>query len=100
MYETMDAHALTVIAVIATIMVIPIYVLGTYVFSGAFRARGMQLSIAFLIFDSLMFWGCLSDLPARLGLPGYFFVPAAWILPSAVLFSRGEWFLNQSLSQK
>ncbi len=100
MYETMDANALTIVIIIASIMVTPIYALATYVFSGASRAKGMEVGIGFLVFGSLMFWVCLSGLPGRLGLPGNLIVPAAWILPSAVLILRRQWFLDKSLSQK
>ena len=100
MYETMDANALTIVIIIASIMVTPIYALATYVFSGASRVKGMEVGIGFLVFGSLMFWVCLSGLPGRLGLPGNLIVPAAWILPSAVLILRRQWFLDKSLSQK
>lgn len=100
MYETMDAHALTIMIVMATAMVTPIYALATYVFSGASREKGMQIGIAFLVLGSLMFWVCLSDFQRRLGLLGNLIVPVAWILPSAVLYLRREWFLSQNLSQK
>ncbi|HEY5777192.1 MAG TPA: hypothetical protein VIT00_00545 [Terrimicrobiaceae bacterium] len=96
----MDANALTIVIIIASIMVTPIYALATYVFSGASRVKGMEVSIGFLVFGSLMFWVCLSGLPRRLGLPGNLIVPAAWILPSAVLILRRQWFLDKSLSQK
>ena len=99
MYQLMNAHALTVIIIIGTIMVTPIYVLGTYVFSGASRTRGMQIGVAFLVFGSLMFWLCLSDVPRRLGLIGNTIVPLAWILPSLILYLRRDWFLSQRLSQ-
>ena len=35
MYNLLDAHPATVIIVVGSIMVTPVYVLGTYVFSGA-----------------------------------------------------------------
>lgn len=99
-YETMDASALTLFVIVASIMVTPIYVFATYVFSGASPAKGMQVGLAFLLFGSLMFWVCLSGLPARLGLPGNLIVPLAWVLPSAILFLRRRWFLSQRLSQR
>lgn len=100
MYVNMDAHPLTMIIIIATIMVTPLYALGTYVFRGADPKKGMQIGIASLVFGSLMFWVCMSDSPRRLGLPGNLIVPVVWILPSGVLFWQRKWFLNQSLSQK
>lgn len=100
MYEIMDAHVTTVIIIIGTIMVPPIYTLGTYVFSEASRTKGMQIGIAFLAFGSLMGWVCLSGVPRRLGLIGTLIVPVAWILPSLILYLRRNWFLSQRLSQK
>ena len=99
MYAITNAHALTVITIVGAIMVTPIYVLATYVFSGASRTKGMQIGVAFLVFGSLMFWVCLSDMPRRLGLIGNLIVPAVWILPSLVLYLRRNWFLSQELSQ-
>jgi len=100
MYGIMNAHATTVIIIIGTIMVPPIYTLGTYVFSEASRTKGMQIGIAFLIFGSLMGWVCLSGVPKRLGLIGNLIVPVAWILPSLILYLWRNWFLSQRLSQK
>jgi hypothetical protein len=96
----MKAHALTVIIIIGTIMVTPIYAFGTYVFSGAPKKKGMQIGIAFLVFGSLMFWVCLNNIPSRLGLIGNLIVPVAWILPSLILYMRRDWFLSHGLSQK
>jgi multidrug transporter EmrE-like cation transporter len=100
MYKIMDVHFMTVIIIIGTIMVPPIYALGTYVFSEASRTKGMQIGIAFLAFGSLMGWVCLSGVPRRLGLIGNLIVPVAWILPSLILYLRRNWFLSQRLSQK
>jgi hypothetical protein len=99
-YEVMNAHPLNVVIIIATIMVTPMYALGTYAFSGASLKKGTQVGIAFLIFGAFMSWVCLSDVPRRLGLPGNLIVPVAWIIFSAVLFLGREWFLSQRLSQK
>ena len=100
MYEIMNAHPVTVILVIGIMMATPIYALGTYVFSEASRTKGMQIGLAFLVFGSLMFWVCLSAVPRRLGPIGNLIVPVAWILPSAILYWRRDWFLSQRLSQK
>ncbi len=100
MYEIMDAHTVTVIIIIGTIMMTPIYAFGTYVFSGASRTKGLQIGIAFMVFGSLMFWVCLRDIPRQLGLVGDLIVPAAWILPSFILYLRRDWFLSQKLSQR
>jgi hypothetical protein len=91
---------LTKIIVVGTIMVTPIYALATYLFSGASPRKGMQIGAAFLLFSSVMLWVCVSGLPGRLGLAGNLIVPAAWLLPSAVLIIGRRWFLDQRLSQR
>jgi len=96
----MPAHFLTVMIVVGSLMVTPIYVLGTYVFSGASPKKGMQIGIAFLWFGALMFWVCISDTPGRLGLTGNLIVPLAWIVPSLILFLGRDWFLSRKLSQR
>jgi hypothetical protein len=100
MYEILDAHLLSVVIVVASIMVTPIYVMATYVFSGASARKGWQIGCAFLLWGAITFWACLSQLPSRLGLPGNLVVPAAWILPSLILYWQRDWFLSHKLSQK
>ncbi|NNE18537.1 MAG: hypothetical protein HKN10_08685, partial [Myxococcales bacterium] len=51
-------------------------------------------------FGALMFWVCIADVPRRLDLPGNLIVPAAWILPSLILYIRRDWFLDKWLCQK
>jgi hypothetical protein len=99
-YHMMDAHPLTVVVIVGTIMVTPFYFFATYVFSGASRAKGATLAAVSLILGAFMFWVCISDLPRRLGLPGNLIVPAAWVLPSLVLAIWRKWFLSEPLSQK
>jgi len=100
MYVATDAHPLTVIIIVGTLMVTPIYVFATYVFSGASRQKGMGIGIAALVVGAFMFWVCLSGLPNKLGLLGNLIVPAAWVLPSLALFLLRKWFLAERLSQK
>lgn len=100
MYETMDAHPLTVCIVVGSVMVTPLYVFATYVFSGASNMKGLQLGVAWLVFGALMCWVCLSRLPLKLGLPGNLIVPVAWILPTSTLFMSRKWALDEPLSQK
>ncbi len=96
----MDAHPLTVMIIVGTIMVTPFYFFATYVYSGASRSKGAVLAAVSLLLGAFMFWVCISDLPRRLGLPGNLIVPAAWILPSLVLAIGRKWFLSEPLSQK
>ncbi len=100
MYEPLDAHVLTVIPIIASIMLIPFYTFGVYVFSGASTKKGMQIGAAFLLWGSLMFWVSLSDIPGNLGLAGSLITPLSWFLPSLILYWKRNWFLSQRLSQK
>ncbi|MGB8224138.1 MAG: hypothetical protein WCF10_16230 [Polyangiales bacterium] len=100
MYAITDAHPLTVIAIIAAFLVTPIYALATYVFSGASRTKGLRIGAGFLVFGTLMFWVCIADIPRRLQVPGNLIVPAAWILPSLILYMRRDWFVDKWLCQK
>lgn len=100
MYQILDAHVLTVIIIVGSIMVTPYYVLGVYAISGASIEKGMQIGSAFLIWGACMFWVCLSETPAKLGLAGNLIVPISWILPSLILYWKRDWFLSAKLSQK
>ena len=100
MFEPLDAHVLTVIPIVASIMFVPFYTLGVYVFSGASPKKGMQIGTAFLLWGSLMFWVSLSDIPGKLGLAGSAITPLSWLLPSLILYWKRNWFLSQRLSQK
>lgn len=100
MYAVMPAHFLTVVIVVGSLMVTPVYMLATYVFSGASPKKGMRIGVAFLLFGALMFWVCIGDVPGRLGLIGNLIVPLAWLLPSLILFMGRDWFLNRKLSQR
>ena len=100
MYAITDAHPVTVLVIIAAFLVTPFYALATYVFSGASKKKGLRIGAAFLVFGTLMFWVCIADVPRRLDLAGNLIVPAAWILPSLILYIWRDWFLDQWLCQK
>ncbi|MBT8480101.1 MAG: hypothetical protein HKP36_00815 [Myxococcales bacterium] len=100
MYAINDAHPVTVLVIIAAFLVTPIYALATYVFSGASKKKGLRIGAAFLVFGTLMFWVCIADVPRRLDLAGNLIVPAAWILPSLILYIWRDWFLDRWLCQK
>jgi hypothetical protein len=68
MLEMLNAHLLTVVIIIASIMVTPFYILAVYVFSGASALKGLQVGTAFLIWGALMVWVCLNQIPAKLGI--------------------------------
>jgi hypothetical protein len=50
MYEMLDAHALTIIIIVGSIMVTPFYILAVYVFSHASPKNGLIIGSAFLLF--------------------------------------------------
>lgn len=100
MYDVMNAHPLTLMIIIASVMITPFYVFATYVFSGASPIKGAIIGVGFLIFGAFMFWVCIAAVPDRLGLIGEAIVPVAWILPSLVLYLWRDWFLDTALSQK
>ncbi len=98
MYKLLDAHVLTVILIVGSIMLTPFYILGVYVFSEASPKKGMQIGSAFLLWGSFMFWVCLSDIRKELAL-GSLIIPLSWLLPSLILYWKRNWFLSQKLSQ-
>lgn len=98
-YQLIPAHGLSVFIVVASILVTPLYIFATYVFSGASPRKGLQLGIGFLLFGAVMFLVCLSDLPRKLGLPGNLIVPMAWVTPSLILFFMRKQLLDHPLSQ-
>ncbi|MEM7010522.1 MAG: hypothetical protein AAF585_03460 [Verrucomicrobiota bacterium] len=100
MYQFMEANPITIFIVLGSIMVTPFFVLATYAFSGASIAKGAWIGVAFLLFGATMFLVCTLTLPAKLGIPGNFIVPAAWTLPSLILYLKRDWFLSEPLSER
>ena len=100
MYEMMNAHPVTMLIILASVMVTPFYVFAVYVFSGASPIKGAWIAAGFLLFGSFAFLICIADVPGRTGLPGQLIVPVLWTLPSLVLFVWRDWFLEKPLSQK
>jgi len=99
MYQILDAHFLTLIIILASMMVTPLYVFGAYVFSGASSKKGMQIGVAFLLWGSLMFWVSLIDAPRTFAPLGALIIPLSWVLPSLILYWNRNWFLSEKLSQ-
>jgi NADH:ubiquinone oxidoreductase subunit 6 (subunit J) len=54
MYDMLNAHFLSVVIVVGSIMVTPIYVMATYVFSGASASKGWQIGCVFLLWGAFM----------------------------------------------
>ena len=57
MYSVLDAYFLSVVIVVGSIMVTPIYVMAAYAFSGASAKKGFQIGIAFFIWGSVTIAG-------------------------------------------
>ena len=100
MYTITDAHPVTLIIIVGTMMVVSAYLLATYVFSGASKRKGLRIAAAFVVFGAAMSWVCLAGLPRKLAPAGSLFVPVAWILPSLILFVWRDWFVSEQLCQK
>ena len=100
MYTLLDSHIVTIVIIVGSIMVTPLYVFATFVFSNASKAKGLILSVAFLLFGAFMFWVCLSNTADKVGAIGQLIVPAAWFLPSLFLYLLKDWILSEPLSQK
>ncbi len=100
MYTLLDSHIVTIVVIVGSIMVTPLYIFATFVFSDASKAKGLILSIAFLLFGAFMFWVCLSNIADKVGAIGQLIVPTAWFLPSLLLYLAKDWVLSEPLSQK
>ena len=65
MYTLMDAHPLTLIIIMSSVMVTPFYLLATYVFSGASPTKGLILGALFLVWGAVMAWFVLAQVHAQ-----------------------------------
>ena len=96
----LEAHPASVFLVMTAMMVTPLHLLATYVFSGASARKGMAVAAAWLAWGAVMSVVCLWELPEELGPFGALVVPAAWITPSLILVLGRRWFLSQPLDQR
>lgn len=99
MYHMMNAHPLTFVIILASIMVTPFFVLATYAFSGASLRKGTLIGSVFLIWGGFMGWVCIAEIPKSLGPLGALIIPVCWVTPSLVLLGARRWFLEKPLSQ-
>lgn len=99
-YTMMNAHTVTVLLVVATVLATPFYLLAAYLFSGASPRKGLLIGAVFLVWGAFAVWMCLAQTVDKLGLPGNLVIPVSWIAPSLILYLRREWFLNEPLSQR
>ncbi|MEM9604777.1 MAG: hypothetical protein AAGA11_18070 [Pseudomonadota bacterium] len=99
-YTLLDAHPLSIIIVTAAMLVTPLYLLCTFVFSGASPRRGLALGGVFLVWGALMTWVCLARVPQALGPAGALIIPVCWLIPSVLLWRFRNWVLAEPLSQR
>lgn len=99
MFQITDASFLSIFIVVATMLLTPLYLFATFVFSGASRKIGMWLATGSLFFGAFMFWVCIEGYSSKLGLPGNLIIPAAWVFPSALLILNRKRLFELPLSQ-
>ncbi|MGP1273215.1 MAG: hypothetical protein ACTS22_07765 [Phycisphaerales bacterium] len=99
-YALMDASPMTVMIVTAAMLVTPLYLLATFVFSGASARTGLVLASLWLVWGAVMTWVCLAGVPGSLGFAGNLIVPVCWVVPSALLVGFRGRVLAEPLSQK
>jgi hypothetical protein len=99
-YTAYDAHPFTVAAILATMLLTPLYIFATYVYSRASARTGLILAIGWILLGGLMGWVCIAALPSKLDLSGSAIIPAVWILPSLALYFVRDWALSEPLSQR
>lgn len=100
MYEIMDASPASIVIVTAAMMITPLHVLATFVFSGASARTGITLAALFTLWGAVMTWFCLAGIAGSLGPAGNLVVPACWITPSALLLLFRKHVMAHSLSQR
>ena len=100
MYEIMDASPTTIIIVMAAMMVTPLHLLATFIFSGASARTGVILAALFMLWGATMTWFCLAGVPASLGPAGNLVVPACWVTPAALLLLFRKRVMAHPLSQR
>lgn len=100
MTAMLNAHGLTVYIIMATMMVVPLYIFCTWYFSGASVLKGLKISIFFTLFGAFMTMVCGLEIPRKMGLAGMLIVPFVWAAPSWVLYRARNWFLAEPLSLK
>jgi hypothetical protein len=100
MYELFDAHPVTLVVVMAALMVTPLHLLATYVFSGASARKGAIVAAVTLCWGAFMVWFCLARVVERSGPLGNLFVPMLWAAPSLLVWLARDWLLAEPLSQR
>ena len=100
MYTLMDAHPLTLIIIMSSVMVTPFYLLATYVFSGASPTKGLILGALFLVWGAVMAWFVLAQVHEGWGPLGQLVTAVCWVTPSVLLVAFRGWVLSDPLDQR
>ena len=100
MYELLDAHPATLVVVMAALMVTPLHLLATYVFSGASARKGAIVAAVTLVWGAFMVWFCLARVVEHSGPLGNLYVPLLWAAPSLLVWLARDWLLAEPLSQR
>ena len=100
MYDLFDAHPATLVVVMAALMVTPLHLLATFVFSGASARKGAIVAAVTLGWGAFMVWFCLARVVERSGPLGNLYVPLLWAAPSLLVWLARDWRLAVPLSQR
>ena len=100
MYDLFDAHPATLVVVMAALMVTPLHLLATFVFSGASARKGAIVAAVTLGWGAFMVWFCLARVVERSGPLGNLYVPLLWAAPSLLVWLARDWLLAVPLSQR
>jgi len=96
----LEAHPLTLVVVMAALMVTPLHLLATYVFSGASARKGAIVACVVLVWGAVMVWFCLARVVERGGPLGNLWIPLLWAAPSGLVWLARDWLLAEPLSQR
>lgn len=100
MFEMLEAHPATIVVVIAALMVTPLHLFATYVFSGASARKGATVAAAVLAWGAVMVWFCLARVAERGGPLGSLWIPLLWAAPGVLVWLARDWLLAEPLSQR
>jgi len=100
MYRVMNASAVTEIVIMAAMLSVPFYILWTYVVSGGSAKKGAVIGTVLAGWGAVMTWFCLAEVAPSMGPLGRLVIPVCWAVPTVILLTYRNWFLDQPLSQK
>lgn len=100
MFSMLESHPATIVVVMAALMVTPLHLFATYVFSGASPRRGAIVAGGVLAWGAVMVWLCLARVVERGGALGNLWIPLLWAVPSLLVWLARDWLLAEPLSQR